>query len=158
MTFDPFLVRRLALEHGLDPTLLAGLVQVESRGEPLALRTEARYLLNPVLLREAGAFSAAHGQIPSRLTETTLRACSFGLLQILGQVAREQGFAARWLTALLDPVTNLRLGCQMLTQRLPRFSGNLDWLIASWNAGPGVTWPPPNMGYVQKVRAAMAAL
>lgn len=93
----------------LDPELLAALVMTESSGNPMAIRYEpafeSRYVVPTI---------DQHRSCGNRATEIKLRAMSFGLTQIMGLVARENGFSDKWLTELLNVDKNLELGGTIL--------------------------------------------
>jgi hypothetical protein len=151
------LIRTHALAAGCDPVLVQALVCQESQGDPWAHRVEQSYLANRVVLREAATWSRRWHGTPTVLTESTDRASSWGLGQLLGQTAREHGFAERYLTALADPALNLVWVCRLLAGWTPRAT-RVEHLIAMWNGGPGVAYPqlPPAVAtYVAKVQAFM---
>ena len=55
--------------------------------------------------------------LPLRLadnTEAQARAFSYGLMQTMGQVAREQAFTGKFLTQLCDPDIGVEVGCRKL--------------------------------------------
>ena len=51
-------------------------------------------------------------------TEAYMRAMSWGLMQVMGQVARETGFDALFLSALCEPVQGLAVGCKVLRKKI----------------------------------------
>ena len=67
------------------------------------------------------------------------RANAYGLMQLLPvtgrEMGRKQGIAVR-TAALLDPVTNIRLGTQFLRTQLDRWMGDWYQTLAAYNAGP----------------------
>ena len=50
-------------------------------------------------------------------TEAYSRGFSWGLMQVMGQVARETGFDALFLSALCDPEQGLAVGCKVLRKK-----------------------------------------
>ena len=113
------LAREAATKHGLDPALVCALCEVESSWIPWAVRhepgyrwlwgltyddypIEPRWLAKEVQLR---GYTAG--------TERIFQRTSWGLMQIMGAVARERGFRG-WLTELCDPTVNLQWGCRHL--------------------------------------------
>jgi hypothetical protein len=149
------LISEMAWNVGVNRVLVQALVCQESSGIPWASRPEDGYYANPVVIREAQAWCRVHRGEPGVATERRLRSMSFGLLQIMGQVAREAGYTARYLTELCDPEQNLRLGCSLLLARVAKL-GDEAWVIKSWNAGPGTKAPAVGDVYVVKVQAFMA--
>lgn len=100
------LARAAAARHSLDPALVCAVVEQESSWDAHAIRYEpafrARYVA-PLALPP---------------TEEIARSISWGLLQVMGQVAREHGFRGKFLSALCDPATGLDIGCQVLAAKL----------------------------------------
>jgi len=142
------LAREAATKHGLDPALVCALCEVESSWIPWAVRhepgyrwlwgltyddypTEPRWLAKEVQLR---GYTAG--------TERILQRTSWGLMQIMGAVARERGFRG-WLTELCDPAVNLEWGCRHLrwmidhnnAYGLPDYRITPEDLAAAWNGG-----------------------
>jgi soluble lytic murein transglycosylase-like protein len=98
------LARKWAPKYGLDPYLVCAVIEQESGWNPWAVRFEpgflARYVkpINPLL--------------PT--TQEITRACSFGLMQVMGEVALECGWVLKFFTELCDPDTGVDYGCRKL--------------------------------------------
>jgi len=115
--------------------------------------TEPRWLAKEVQLR---GYTAG--------TERILQRTSWGLMQIMGAVARERGFRG-WLTELCDPQANLEWGCKHLrwmidhnnAYGLPDYRIKPEDLAAAWNAGKArfVDGKYTNQSYVDRVVKAM---
>jgi len=94
-----------AQNNGLDPYLVAALIRQESEFNP-------------------GAVS---------------RANAYGLMQLLPStgksLARQQGEKHFATSELLDPATNLRLGTLDLRKSIDRYSGQIEYALAAYNAG-----------------------
>jgi soluble lytic murein transglycosylase len=64
---------------------------------------------------------------------------AYGLMQLLPSVgksmAREEGLTHFETFQLLDPETNIRLGCRYLRQMLDKFGGVQEYALAAYNAG-----------------------
>jgi soluble lytic murein transglycosylase-like protein len=107
--------------HDVPFALVAAIIWQESRGEPLAHRYEdafyARYIESKSRTQLLGHVPAS---IPTLSTEKRDRAYSWGLMQIMGQTARELGFKADNLTELLDIETNLDTGCILLARLIKK--------------------------------------
>ena len=145
------LVRATAARHNLPVAFVRALVRVESSGDPAAMRYEPAFFERYVSGRGHRVWPGC-----SRATEERLRAFSFGLMQIMGQTAREAGFQEPFLTALLDPATNLDWGCRYLARQYDRYQ-DLEVAAAAYNAGSARRddagrWR--NQEYVDKVRRA----
>lgn len=142
----PFIVR-VAMEHDLDPRLVAGIVQVESGGDPHAMRYERGY-------RWTVPFVGGGTQG----TETEAQKFSYGLGQIMGATAREHGFKGPWLSMLFDPPTNLQYVCKHLVWLLKRYRGDMHDAISAYNQGSARRTDRGdyvNQVYVNKVLNAM---
>ena len=105
------LARATAAQHSLDPALICAIVEQESAWDPHAIRYEPAFRTRYV---------APLGLPP---TEEVARSISWGLMQVMGQVAREHGFTAKSLAALCDPATGLAIGCAVFAAKL-RASAN----------------------------------
>ena len=122
------LAHEAATKQSLWPELVCAIVEQESSWDRWALRYEpafyARYI-EPQLARGA---IAGEG-------EARARAFSWGLMQVMGQVAREHGFAAPSLSALCDPTTGLAIGCRIFAAKLAAAEGNVEQALQLWNGG-----------------------
>jgi len=131
------LARAAAAKHALDPSLVCAVIEQESAWDPHAIRYEP-------------AFRARY-VAPLRLppTEEVARSISWGLLQVMGQVAREHGFRGKFLSALCDPAAGLDIGCAVLASKLAAAGGELARALELWNGGA-------NPGYAAQVLARLA--
>jgi soluble lytic murein transglycosylase-like protein len=100
------LARSAAARHSLDPALVCAVVEQESAWDTHAIRYESAFRVRYV---------APLGLPP---TEEVARSISWGLMQVMGHVAREHGFSAKFLSALCDPATGLDIGCAVLASKL----------------------------------------
>ena len=134
------LIRTIAIRHELDPALVCAVVEQESAWDPHAIRYEpafrARYI-SPL------------GLAP---TEEIARSISWGLMQVMGQVARELGFAGNFLSALCDPGIGLDTGCIALAAKLSRADGNVSRALALWNGGASLDYAPEVLARAAKYR------
>ncbi len=126
------LARRIAATHGLEPALVCAVIEQESAWNPWAVRYEPGFLSRYVApLYTAGKLSA---------TEAYTRSMSWGLMQVMGQVARESGFAGQSLAELCDPETSLEFGCRILAARLARARGDVASALLAWNGGANANY------------------
>lgn len=151
MIFDAE-IRETAGRHNLPVGLVHAIVQVESGGDPWAVRFEPDFKRLYLDGRAWKVFGAI-----SHDTEVMLRATSFGLMQVMGQVAREKGFEGVWLTQLCSPGFGLEYGCRQLRTMRERWLAAAGWdgVIAAYNAGTprrSSTGQWQNQAYVDKVR------
>lgn len=100
------LARAAAAQHSLDPALVCAVVEQESSWDAHAMRYEPAF---------RARYVTPLGLPP---TEEIARSISWGLMQVMGQVAREHGFCGKFLSALCDPATGLDIGCAALAAKL----------------------------------------
>lgn len=141
-------IKAAASRHGLEPEWVAAIVQVESAGNPSAVRFEAnwRYFCNVQM-------HAKRLRITED-SEKTLQQFSWGLMQVMGSVAREWGYPDPLFT-LCEHSRSLEYGCRHLKNMRRRFPTGRDW-IAAYNAGSPRKRPDgtyENESYVRKVVA-----
>jgi soluble lytic murein transglycosylase-like protein len=77
----------------------------------------------------------------SETTERRWRATSFGLMQVMGQVARERGFTGEWLTELTNPEVGIEYGCRELKRRLDLAHGDVHSGLLGYNGGGDPAYP-----------------
>ena len=118
------LATKYALKYGLNPSLVAAVIEQESSWNPWAIRFEPafheRYIV-PLGFTD--------------LTESHARATSFGLMQVMGQVARELGFQGRFLTQLCDPDAGVDIGCRKLQQCFDKHDRDPENSLLAYNGG-----------------------
>jgi len=127
------LARRIAAEHHLEPAFVCAVIEQESAWNPWAVRYEPGFLSRYIApLYTAGKLSA---------TEAYTRSMSWGLMQVMGQVAREFGFEEASLAELCEPATGIEFGCRILSARLSRSRGNVEAALLAWNGGADANYP-----------------
>lgn len=115
---------RVALRMGLDPALVCAVCMRESGWQQYAVRYEPAFYERYI-----------SGMNGLTATEMTMRATSFGLMQIMGQTAREQGFRGILLAALLDPENAVTQGCIKLQRELTKYRGDVTLALNGYNGG-----------------------
>ncbi|HYM21444.1 MAG TPA: transglycosylase SLT domain-containing protein [Candidatus Kapabacteria bacterium] len=145
--------------YHLPSALVAAFVQEESEFEPFAIRTEPSYLRKKKVIAAARLWCRRHRGLPSAQTELVLRASSLGLMQPMGELAREQGFDAAYLSELLAPNNSLGEGAKYLAKLLKRYPHDTLSAISAYNQGTprrrGRTFE--NARYVYRVAVAWRA-
>jgi soluble lytic murein transglycosylase-like protein len=120
------LARGIAAQNGLDDALICAIIEQESAWNPEATRYEPafyqRYIV-PLIASE----QLSEG-------EATGRATSWGLMQVMGQVAREHGFPNPF-QQLLDPATGIKWGCIVFQSKLKSANGDRYGALMKWNGG-----------------------
>lgn len=117
------LARSTAARHSLDPALVCAVVEQESSWDAHAIRYEPAF---------RSRYVAPLGLAP---TEEIARSISWGLMQVMGQVAREHGFTGRFLSALCEPSAGLEIGCAVLAAKLTAAAGDVPRALGLWNGG-----------------------
>ncbi len=128
------LARAAAAAHSLDAALVCAVVEQESAWNTWAVRYEPGFLARYVApLYTAGKISA---------TEAYTRSMSWGLMQVMGQVAREQGLPeAAFIAQLCDPATGLEYGCRVLKAKLAAANNDTQRTLLLWNGGADKSYP-----------------
>lgn len=132
------LIRETSRTHGLDPFTVAAVVSRESEGNPWVMRREPDY---PYLFdreaRQAVRRKDVNSQtFPGGPVEMLGQTQSWGLMQVMGATARQMGHEGPF-SSLLDPATNLEIGCRLLAHLQARW-GEFDGL-AAYHAGNPAT-------------------
>jgi soluble lytic murein transglycosylase-like protein len=132
------LARAASIRHGLDAALVCAVIEQESAWDTNAIRYEPGFRARYVA--------------PLQLTpsEEIARSISWGLLQVMGQVAREHDFDGKFLSALCDPTVGIEIGCRVLAAKLSAAPGDLSRGLQLWNGGA-------NPQYASQVMARMKA-
>ncbi|MEO6940602.1 MAG: lytic transglycosylase domain-containing protein [Candidatus Kapaibacterium sp.] len=132
-------IKLAAIAHHVPAALLAAFIQEESFWNPWAERAEPTYLKNPRVRKSAAKWSAAHNGTPTMLTELHDRSRSMGLMQVMGEVAREQAFTPRFLSELFVPMQALDQGALLLRKLLDRYPRDTLAAISAYNQGSART-------------------
>lgn len=134
------LAHAVAEKHSVDPALVCAVVEQESGWEPFAIRYEPAF---------RSRYVAPLGLPP---TEEVARSTSWGLMQVMGQLAREHGFSGEFLSALTDPQTGLDVGCAVLSAKLTAADGGLVRALNLWNGGANPNYSQEVLARVEKYR------
>ena len=136
-----------ARAHSLWPELVCAVIEQESSWDRWAVRYEPAFYkryIEPQIARPDGHHAVPHaGARGAALTETEARARAFswGLMQVMGQTAREHGFSGSSLAQLCDPATGLDLGCRVLAAKLAAAEDNVVRALLLWNGGGNRDYP-----------------
>ena len=129
------LAKATAERHGLDPVLVCAVVEQESGWNPWSIRAEP-------------AFDERYVKPMHKTpTEEWARSMSWGLMQLMGEAARERGYKGD-LAALCDPAIGLEWGCVHLKGKLAAAGGDVTKALLLWNGGG-------NPNYASEVIARM---
>jgi len=158
-----------ATEYGLPLGLVLAVVQVESSFQPYAWKPEPPYrwfwdVRRNCPFRAPLAAEIASEHAPAdfptlaghRDQEWWAQQASWGLMQVMGAVARERGFRGPYLPELTQPAVGLTYGCLHLRHLCQRHFSRHGWdgVFAAYNTGgPGHEPGSAGEAYVRKVRA-----
>jgi soluble lytic murein transglycosylase-like protein len=122
------LARDIAKRFMLNDALVCALVEQESSWNPDATRYEPgfyeRYIA-PMGLEDG---------------EAKARSTSWGLCQVMGEVARELKYTGV-LQCLCDPTTGLTYGCMHFANKLRQAQGDTYNALLRWNGGGNQAYP-----------------
>lgn len=121
------LIIKTAERHGLDPFVVQAIVNVESAGNQWAARIEPGWRHFFLVRDYADKLGITYA------TEETCQRMSWGLMQVMGAVAREYGFKGH-LTELVQPELNLEIGCKHLKKFFVKY-GLIEDAVSSYNQG-----------------------
>jgi soluble lytic murein transglycosylase-like protein len=121
------LARKAAAAQSLDAALVCAVAEQESAWNPWALRFEPAFFAKYV--------APLYTNFKVTASEAYARGFSWGLMQVMGQVARESGFEEPFLSALCDPERSLALGCRVLRKKFDASGGDATRALLAWNGG-----------------------
>ena len=132
------------------PELVLGIIEAESGGGPHATRVHATY---PYTMMQAKRPAGCSVDM-ERMCQKT----AWGLMQVIGATARELGFDG-WLSELVSPETNIRLGIEFLRRKMSQYfeRDGIEGVAAAYNGGAPRRRPDGkfvNQSYVDKVMEA----
>ncbi len=118
-------------EWGLEPvSIMNSWVEQESSWDPYATREEPGFFEKYIRANLVGAS-------PREKHEQWGLATSWGLLQVMGVVARERGYTGKYLAQLTDPSLGLYFGLEHLMHQKGRGDGSWSQALAAYNGGLG---------------------
>jgi len=135
-----------ATKYGLDPKLVCAVCEQESSWNPWAVRFEPAF--------EARYIKPAIPTAPT--TREMTEAMSFGLMQIMGEVAIEFGWHGKFLTELCDPDTGVEFGCKKL-QKCFDVHGDADTALLAYNGGSNKDYPSQVLARVKNYNTEAAS-
>lgn len=155
-------IAQAADQHGIRADLIAAIVQKESGFNTWAMRVEPGWrwfvvggdmrplVASPGLPMPPPGFRKpiTAPSVSNNYTEWSHQRTSWGLMQVMGGVAREHRHIG-WLSSLCDPERGLDVGCAHLGGYLSRYPEHEA--IASYNVGPGNRMGDTGVEYCQSV-------
>lgn len=122
----------------LDPVLVCAIIEQESGFDPWAIRYEPAFYTKYVEPLKGLSVTEAHG-----------RAFSWGLMQCMGQVAREVGYKGQF-AQLCSPETGITIGCTVFDGKMRAARGDVHQALLYWNGGSNKEYPGQVMARVSK--------
>ena len=132
------------------PELVLGIIEAESGGDPRVARINSTY---PYTMMQAKRPAMCSVDV-----ERIFQKTAWGLMQVMGATARELGFED-WLSELVFPETNIRLGIEFLGRKMSQYldRDGIEGVVAAYNGGAPRRRPDgkfTNQGYVDRVMEA----
>ena len=131
------MVSKWAAKYGLDVAMVCAVCEQESSWNTFAMRYEPAFFDH--YIASMTGLSA---------TERVARATSYGLMQVMGQTAREFGFSGQFISELCDPNVGIEMGCRKL-QKCFSIHGADESGLLCYNGGS-------NPNYGQEVLARVS--
>ena len=128
-------IKHAGATYSLPASLIAAVIQEESRFDAWATRAEPRYMRSRKVRRLATRFARSHRLGPTAFTELADRSRSYGLMQVMGETAREQGFDPPFLAELYIPDNAIAHGAMLLKRLLKRYHNDTLSAISAYNQG-----------------------
>jgi len=123
----PAFIRKIASKVGVEPALFEAICRAESNLDPYAVRFEPAWRYHHFPREWASRLNI------SVETERVLQACSWGLPQVMGSVAREYGFQDS-LVRLTEPELCLYYGAKHLKKFMEKYGDDAE-AVSAYNQG-----------------------
>lgn len=123
------IVHKTASRFDLNPALVCAVIEEESSWDTYAIRYEPLFWRRYVRCLNLSS------------TEEVARSISWGLMQVMGQVAREHGFKGQFLSEICSPTTGVEIGCVVLKKKLTDARDDLAKGLLLWNGGDDSDYP-----------------
>lgn len=158
--YEP-LIRAGAAAHGLEPALVAAVIEQESNGglNPRSGAHDPRqlYRYEPGFWSRYLAGKPAWAPPRGVAVDTWARrvSSSYGLMQVMYPTAREHGLPAPPVAepeSLLQPTLGITLGAKILAAFLRRSSGDWTAALLRWNGGARREYAAEVLARVERFR------
>ncbi len=121
--------------YNLPTGVLDAVISQESGGNPLAMRFEQGFFDRYIKGVDAGLLGGKWPIYASDATERIGRATSWGLMQVMGQTARELGFEGAFFSLLCaNPGIGVDFGARCLRSKLNKWP-DLGDALSAYNSG-----------------------
>lgn len=137
------LAKEIAAREACDPSLICAIAEQESAWNPWAIRYEPAFFAKYVAPQYTNHKISA--------TEAWARGFSWGLLQEMGEVAREGGYLGP-IPQLCEPQTGLTWGCRLWKKKLALAHGDVSHALLLWNGGSALEYPTQVLARVERYK------
>jgi soluble lytic murein transglycosylase-like protein len=137
------MARLAAVRYSVNPALLCAIVEQESSWNTQATRYEPAFYERYIVPLNVPGITL----VPE---EATGRATSWGLCQVMGQVAREHGYLGPFQALCDQPATGLDLGAKVFASKLKGASGDTFTALLHWNGGANKEYPSEVMDRIDR--------
>lgn len=159
-------IERASAASGIDADVVEAMVLQESGGRTHAWNPEPKYRWFWDVRHNRPFRTVSDAEVASKWPPTDFSAltaerdqewwgqqASWGLLQVMGAVAREVGFGGLYLPELCgDPALGLSLGCKHYAAMLRLSDGDPWKAVGMYNAGPRGWGSGPAVVHIRKVK------
>jgi soluble lytic murein transglycosylase-like protein len=126
------LAKITAVQFNLIPSLVCGICEQESSWDPDALRYEGVFFIRYIEpMINSGALTD--------IKEAENRATSWGLMQVMGQVAREMLYTGPF--PFPTPAEGIRVGCEKFARCVAASKGDMVAALLRYNGGGNPNYP-----------------
>lgn len=136
------IIRNACGKFNLNPEVIAAIIYVESGGDAAAFRYEPKFYDKYIKNKKWEELAGYKPKHCNQRTEGHARAISWGLMQVLGQTARELDYRAEFLTELCtEPEDSVYCGCAYFDKCLKKESDNEYKALLRYNGGGNPSYP-----------------
>lgn len=148
------LITSIANMHKVDPLLVQAIVAKESSGNTWAWNPEPKFRYFWDIRKKRPFRFVGDKEVNAKMPPLDFPALagdpdqewwgqqtSWGLMQIMGAVAREEGYTDPYLTSLCNPAQGLTAGVNHLSRLLAWAQGDVRAACAAYNGGRGGNAP-----------------
>lgn len=121
--------------------LIKSIILQESSLKVWVTRYEPNFFIKYIQNRKTSDLKGHFPRFISKDTEFNQRSTSFGLMQIMGQVAREMGYSKDSLIELVKPELNIYFGCKFFRRLLDIKNNDIRKALLNWNGGGNKYYP-----------------
>jgi soluble lytic murein transglycosylase-like protein len=137
------LAKQTAAAHNLYPEIICAICERESSWNPQATRYEHgfyEHYIKPLIENGTVGISEAYD-----------RSTSWGLMQVMGQVAREHGYEGV-IARLCDPATGIEFGCRTFASKLATAEGDVTKALQLYNGGGNANYAAEVLSFAGKYK------